>query len=54
MRLDIGLDPIDVGNGPEFEYVGRIGPGKGRHDRLAALGEDQLVVGQPGLALGAR
>ncbi len=53
MRLDIGLDPIDVGNRPELEYVGRIEARQGGRQRLAALGKDEPVIGQPGFAFGA-
>ena len=53
LRVDIGFDPIDIGNGPELEDIGRVGSRQGRHDGVAALGEDELIVGKPGLACGS-
>ena len=51
--VDEAVEPVHVGHGPELEDVGRVGAGQRRHDGVAALGEDELVVGEPGLALGA-
>ena len=49
--LDIGVHAVHVGNRPQLEDVGRVGAWHGRRDRIAALGEDELVIGQPRLAV---